>query len=214
MSPVPLEPAIEEYIEAHTTAPEPHLVALVEETRASLQSPGMLTGTVEGRFLEMLVWMAAPSMVLEVGTFSGYSALSMAPALPAGGRIVSCEVDEERADFAQRHIDATPYADRIEIRRGPALQTITGLDGAFDLVFIDADKASYVDYYEAVMPKLGARGLIVADNTLWNGAVADQSDDGETVAAIRAFNDHVRGDERVHCVMLNVRDGITLIRRR
>jgi caffeoyl-CoA O-methyltransferase len=214
MSPVPLDPALEQYIEAHTTPPEPHLAALAEETRASLQAPQMLTGTVEGRFLEMLVWVARPRLVLELGTYSGYSALAMAAALPDGGRIVSCELDGERADFAQAHIDASPYADRIEIRRGPGLETIAGLDGPFDLVFIDADKTNYVNYYEAVLPRLGERGLVVADNTLWSGAVADPSNDDETVSAIRAFNDRVRADERVHCVMLSVRDGVTLIRRR
>lgn len=214
MTPIPLDAAIEQYIEAHTTRPERHLDALAQETRTSLDAPQMLTGAVEGRFLEMLVWAAAPRLVLELGTYSGYSALSMAPALPEGGRILTCEVDEDRAAVAQRHIDATPYAERIEIRRGPALATIEDLDGPFGLVFIDADKANYVNYYEAVVPKLAERGLIVADNTLWSGAVADPSDDGESVTAIRAFNDHVRADERVHCVMLSVRDGVTLIRRR
>jgi caffeoyl-CoA O-methyltransferase len=214
MSPVALDPAVEEYIEAHSTAPEPHLAALAEETRASLESPQMLTGAVEGRFLEMLVWAVRPALVLELGTYSGYSALSMAAALPDGGRIVTCELDPERADFAQRHIDATPFADRVELRRGPALDTVAGLEGPFDLVFIDADKTNYVNYYEAVVPKLAPRGLIVADNTLWSGAVADPSRTDETVNAIRTFNDRVRADDRVHCVMLSVRDGVTLVRRR
>src|SRR3954447_18344983 len=121
MSAVPLDPEIETYIEEHTSPPEPHLTALAEETRATLPSPQMLTGTVEGRFLETLVWAMRPSMVVELGTYSGYSALAMAAALPPGGRVVTCELEEERADFAQRHIDASPYADRIEIRRGPGL---------------------------------------------------------------------------------------------
>ncbi|MDQ6751793.1 MAG: class I SAM-dependent methyltransferase [Actinomycetota bacterium] len=214
MTPIPLEPAIDRYIEEHTTRPEPHLAALAKETRASLEAPQMLTGAVEGRFLEMLVWAAAPRLVLELGTYSGYSALAMAPALPERGRIVTCELDDERADFAQRHIDASPYAQLIEIRRGPGLEAIASLEGPFDLVFIDADKQNYVNYYEAVLPKLGPRGLIVADNTLWSGAVADESDHEGAVDAIRAFNDRVYADERVRCVMLSVRDGVTLIRRR
>ena len=214
MSPLPLDPAVAEYIEAHSTPPEPHLAALAQEPRSSLESPQMLTGAVEGRFLEMLVWAAAPRLVLELGTYSGYSALSMAPALPEGGRIVTCELDDERAAFARRHIDATPFADRIEVRRGPALETIHALAGPFDVVFIDADKPNYVNYYEAVVPKLAPRGLIVADNTLWSGAVADPSRDDEAVNGIRAFNDRVRTDERVHCVVLSVRDGVTLVRRR
>jgi caffeoyl-CoA O-methyltransferase len=214
MSPGLIDDALEAYIEAHTTAPEPHLAALAEETRETLTAPQMLTGTVEGRFLEMLVWIGRPQLVLELGTYSGYSALAMAAALPPGGRIVTCELDEERADFAQRHIDATPYADRIELRRGPGLETIASLDGPFDLVFIDADKVNYVNYYEAVLPKLAERGLIVADNTLWSGNVVGDEDQSEAAVAIRAFNDHVRADERVLCVQLSVRDGITLVRRR
>jgi caffeoyl-CoA O-methyltransferase len=214
MSPILASEQLEAYIEAHTTPPEPRLAALAEETRATLTAPQMLTGTVEGRFLEALVWTARPQLVLELGTYSGYSALAMAAALPPGGRIVTCEVSDEHADFAQRHIDASPYADRIELRRGPALDTVAALDGPFDLVFVDADKQNYVNYYEAVLPKLAERGLIAADNTLWSGNVAEEEDRSDAAVALRAFNDRVRDDERVVCVMLSVRDGITLIRRR
>ncbi|HKC82487.1 MAG TPA: O-methyltransferase [bacterium] len=214
MSPILADEHLEAYIEAHTTPPEPHLAALAEETRATLNAPQMLTGTVEGRFLEALVWTARPQLVLELGTYSGYSALAMAAALPPGGRIVTCELSDEHADFAQRHIDASPHADRIELRRGPALDTVATLDGPFDLVFIDADKPNYVNYYEAVLPKLAERGLIVADNTLWSGNVAEEEDQSDATVALRAFNDRVRDDDRVVCVMLSVRDGITLIRLR
>jgi caffeoyl-CoA O-methyltransferase len=214
MSPILASERLEAYIEAHTTPPEPHLAALAEETRASLNAPQMMTGTVEGRFLEALVWTARPALVLELGTYGGYSALAMAAALPPGGRIVTCELSDEHADFAQRHIDASPYADRIELRRGPALDTVAALDGPFDLVFIDADKPNYLNYYEAVLPKLAERGLIAADNTLWSGRVAEDDDQSDAAVALRAFNDRVRADERVVCVMLSVRDGITLIHRR
>jgi caffeoyl-CoA O-methyltransferase len=214
MSPILADEQLAAYIEAHTTPPEPHLAALAEETRATLNAPQMLTGTVEGRFLEALVWTARPQLVLELGTYSGYSALAMAAALPPGGRIVTCEVSDEHADFAQRHIDASPYADRIELRRGPALDTVATLDGPFDLVFIDADKPNYVNYYDAALPKLAERGLIAADNTLWSGNVATDEDQSDAAVALRAFNDRVRDDDRVVCVMLSVRDGITLIRRR
>jgi caffeoyl-CoA O-methyltransferase len=214
MSPILASERLEAYIEAHTTPPEPHLAVLAEETRASLNAPQMMTGTVEGRFLEALVWTAQPALVLELGTYSGYSALSMAAALPSGGRIVTCELSEEHADFAQRHIDASPYAERIELRRGPALDTVAALDGPVDLVFIDADKPNYLNYYEAVLPKLAERGLIAADNTLWSGRVAEDDDQSDAAVALRAFNDRVRADERVVCVMLSVRDGITLIHRR
>src|SRR5919206_3718817 len=125
---------VDAYAEAHTTAPPGFMLRLAEETRASLPLPQMLTGTIEGRFLETLVFLAQPRLVLELGTYSGYSALAMAAALPPGGRIVTCEIAPEHAHFAQRHIDESPYADRIEIRLGPALETIASLDGPLDLV--------------------------------------------------------------------------------
>ena len=212
MSPI-VDPAVEEYVEQHTTPPAPHLAQLAAQTREQLSFPQMLTGTVEGRFLEMLVFALQPKLVVELGTYSGYSALSMAAVLPPGGRIVTCELSDEHADFAQRHIDASPYADRIEIRRGPGLETLRDLDGPYDLVFIDADKGGYADYFDAAVPKLAAGGLIAIDNTLWSGRVADPSETEETTETMRAFNDKVRDDSRVVSVMLSVRDGITLVRR-
>ncbi|MDX6720155.1 MAG: hypothetical protein QOJ63_2409 [Solirubrobacteraceae bacterium] len=214
MSPGLVADDVEAYASAHTTPPAAHLEALARETRETLSSPGMLTGDVEGRLLEFLVFLARPRLVLEIGTYSGYGALSMAGALPPDGRIVTCELSDERADVAERHIAAAGLADRVEVRRGPALQTIATLDGPFDLVFVDADKTGYLDYYEAVLPKLSDDGLIVVDNVLWSGRVArERSDeDSEDTIALRAFNDHVAADERVVSVMLTVRDGITLVR--
>jgi caffeoyl-CoA O-methyltransferase len=203
---------IERYAEEHTTPPAELLAALAEETRASLRSPQMLTGTIEGRFLEMLVWASGARRVLELGTYSGYSALSMAAALPAGGRIDTCEIDERHAEVARRYISESPFADRITVHLGPALETIERLEGDFDLVFIDADKENYVTYYEAVLPRLAERGLIAADNTLWSGRVLDDEDSSEGTRAIKAFNAHVRADPRVVSVMLTIRDGVTLIR--
>jgi caffeoyl-CoA O-methyltransferase len=207
-----LPDAIQAYAEAMTTPAAQPLRTIADETAEELGSAVMLTGPVEGRLLETLVFATAPRLVLEIGTFSGYSALSMVSALPDGGRIVTCELDDERADFAQRHIDAAGAGDRIEIRRGAALESIAALDGPFDLVFVDADKRGYVDYYEAVLPKLAPRGLIAADNTLAGGRAATGEDD-DTARAIRAFNDHVAADPRTVQVLLTVRDGITLIRR-
>src|SRR5205823_9786153 len=153
----------------HTTPPEPLLAALADETRRTLQSPQMLTGTIEGRFLELLVHASGARRVLELGTYSGYSALSMAAGLPPGGRIDTCELDEERAAVASRYIGQSPYADRIAVHLGPALETIGRLEGEFDLAFFDADKPNYVNYYEAVLPRLSEGGIIAADNTLWSG---------------------------------------------
>ena len=205
--------AIERYAEAHTTPPPPLLAELAAETEETLSSPQMLTGPIEGRFLQQLVFASGARRVLELGTYSGYSALSMAEGLPPDGRIDTCEVDERHAEVARRYIARSAYADRITVHLGPALETIARLEGAFDLVFIDADKGNYVNYYEAVLPRLSERGLIAADNTLWSGRVLDDSDDSEGTVAIRAFNEHVLADERVVSVMLTVRDGVTLIRR-
>jgi caffeoyl-CoA O-methyltransferase len=204
---------IEGYAEEHTTEPPELLRRLADETRASLRSPQMLTGTIEGRFLEFLVFALDARRVLELGTYSGYGSISMAAALPPGGHIDTCEVSEEHAAVARRYIEEAGYADRITVHLGPALETIERLEGAFDFVFIDADKENYVNYYEAVLPRLSERGLMAADNTLWSGRILDDSDDSEGTRAIRVFNEHVRNDPRAVSVMLSVRDGVTLIRR-
>jgi caffeoyl-CoA O-methyltransferase len=204
---------IERYAEEHTTPDAELLQRLAEETRATLERPQMLTGTIEGRFLELLVFATGTRRILELGTYSGYGSISMAAGLPVDGRIDTCEVDETHAKVARRFIAEAGLADRITVHLGPALETISRLEGGFDLVFIDADKENYVNYYEAVLPRLSGRGLIAADNTLWSGRVVDESEQDEATRAIRAFNDHVRGDDRVTCVMLSVRDGVTLIRR-
>ena len=205
-------PDIEAYAAAHTSPEPPHLAALADETRTGTQAPGMMTGQLEGRFLKMLVHLLQPDTVLEIGTFTGYSALSMAEALPEGGRIITCDVSEDHVAIARRHIDASPYADRIDIRVGPALDTIAALDGPFDLVFIDADKPNYGNYYDAVLPKLRARGAIAIDNVLWSGEVLDPKDDN--ARALSALNDRIVADDRVECVMVPIRDGVTLVKKR
>jgi len=201
-----LDPRIEEYVESQTSPHEELLAELSTETRRDLGSEGMLTGPVAGRFLELLVWGVQPRRALEIGTFSGHSALSIAAGLPDGGHLDTLELDPERAAVAQRYFDRSPYGSRITLHLGPALESLGKLEGDFDFVFIDADKEGYVDYYEAVLPRLSERGLIVADNTLWSGRVLD----GE--GPIVAFNDHVARDARTVQVLLSVRDGMTLIR--
>jgi predicted O-methyltransferase YrrM len=209
-----VDPDLDRYATEHSTPEAELLRDVAAATRESLDAPQMMVGPLEGRFLEMLVHLSQPARVLEIGTFSGYSALAMASALPPGGRIVTCEVDPRAAEMARRHFQASPWADRIELREGPALATIAELDGPFDLVFIDADKVEYRDYYEAVLPLLSDRGLIAVDNVLWSGRVLDSDDDRDDTRAIAAFNDHVASDSRVVAVMLTIRDGVTLIRRR
>src|SRR4051795_10949641 len=172
----------------------------------------MMTGPVEGRFLQFLVFALQPRLVLEIGTFTGYSSISMASALPAGGRLRACDVNEKAHATARRHAEAAGVVDRIDYRLGPALDTIAALDGPFDLVFIDADKPNYANYYEAVLPLLADDGLLIADNVLWSGRVVEEDGD-ESTQAIKAFNEHVRNDDRVTSVMLTVRDGMTLIQK-
>jgi caffeoyl-CoA O-methyltransferase len=202
-----IDPRIEEYVERFTTPHDPLLAELSAETARELGMPQMLTGPVAGRFLEVLVWISQPKRVVEIGTFSGHSALSMAVGLPEGGRIDACEIDPERAAFAQRYFDRSPHGSKITLHIGPALETLERLEGTFDFVFIDADKEGYVDYYEAVLPRLAERGLIVADNTLAGGRVVDET------PPIAAFNEHVAADPRSVQMVMSVRDGMTLIRR-
>ncbi len=209
-----VRPGIEEYARASTT-PEPDLLQQVAvETEALGERARMLTGRLEGRLLKLLVGLKQPRLVLEIGCFTGYSALSMAEALPADGRLITCEISEEHAGIARRNFARSPHGDRIELRLGPALDTIAALDGPFDFVFIDADKSNYPAYYEAVLPKLAEDGLIAFDNVLWSGRVLDETDDDDDTAAIRALNASLVRDERIECVMLTVRDGLTLVRRR
>jgi caffeoyl-CoA O-methyltransferase len=202
-----VNPDIERYAEEHVTPASALLEELARETRATLECPQMLTGPVEGRLLEFLVWALRARRVLEIGTYSGYSALSMAGGLPEDGHIDTCELDEHRAEVARRYIERAGLAGRITVHVGPAAETIGRLDGPWDFVFIDADKQGYLDYYEAVLPKLAEHGLIAADNTLRGGRVLEGDDE------VVPFNEHVRNDPRVVSVLLTVRDGVTLIRR-
>jgi caffeoyl-CoA O-methyltransferase len=211
MSPV-VDEAIEAYALAHTTPADPLLAELAEETRATMASPQMLTGPVEGRFLELLVHASGARRILEIGTFTGFSALSMAAALPEDGRIDTLDVEPRHAEVAQRYFDRSPHGAKIRLHLGPALETLGTLEGEFDLVFVDADKDNYDAYYEAVLPRLSARGLIAIDNTLWSGRVLAPEDD--TTRLIAALNDKLAADERVVAVQLTVRDGVTLVRRR
>jgi caffeoyl-CoA O-methyltransferase len=204
------DPKVDTYAEAHTTPGGELFERLAAETREKTTAPEMMVGEVEGRFLEFLVRLMRARRVLELGTFTGYSSLSMARGLPDGGRVISCDVDPETTAIARRYAKEAGLADRIEYRIGPALETVAQLEGPFDLVFIDADKPNYRNYYEAVLPKLSADGLIVADNALRDGQVLEDDVD----EPMKEFNDHVRNDPRVECVLLTVRDGMLLVTKR
>ena len=209
-----VDPPVEEYAEAHSSPDGELFERLAAETREKTATPQMMVGLLEGRFLGTLVRSLRARRVLELGTFTGYSSISMALALPTGGRVITCDVNEETTAIARRYADEAGVADRIDFRLGPALETIAGLDGPFELVFIDADKENYVNYYDATLPLLADGGLMVVDNTLWSGRVADPNEDDEKTRAVRALNDRVVADQRVENVLLTVRDGMNLVWRR
>ena len=214
--PEPLTPAAVEAYAAASSTPDPSpLAELDRETRATFPAGvSMLTGHPVGRFLATLSAMIRPRLVVEVGTFTGYSALSLAEGLAPGGRVITLDISEAHAAFARKHFDASPFASQIEIRLGPALDSLAAIDGPIDLAFIDADKANYLAYYEAILPKLAPHGLIIADNVLWYGRIFDPADQTADTIAIREFNQRVAADERVEAVLLTIRDGLTLVRRR
>jgi len=199
---------VEAYAERYTSAGWEGFGRLAEETRATQSAPQMMVGDVEGTFLSFLVTMTGAKRIVEVGTFTGWSSIAMAQVLPPGGSIVTCDINEETSAIARRYAEEAGVADRIEYRLGPAVETLATLDGPFDLAFIDADKPGYVDYYEAVLPKLAPGGVIAADNTLFG-----LGSEGENAAAIARFNEHVINDDRVESVLLPFREGVTLIRR-
>jgi caffeoyl-CoA O-methyltransferase len=195
------------------TRPEPQLLqSLAERTEREMDDPQMLTGRVEGRLLKLIVQMCQPKFILEVGTFTGYSALSMAEGLDDDARIVTCEIDPVAQKVAQRAFDASPIGHRIEIRMGPALDTIRGLHEEIDLSFIDGDKERYPVYYEEIVQRTRPGGMLIFDNMLWSGKVVDPQD--EITRAIAALNRTISRDERVENVLLTVRDGIQLVRKR
>jgi caffeoyl-CoA O-methyltransferase len=204
---------VERYAHEHSTPDPEFFRRLEEETRATTTAPQMMVGPLEGQFLGWLVRLSGARSILEIGTFTGYSSISMALVLPDGGRIVSLDVNEETTAVARRYAEEAGVLDRIDYRVSPAVEELERVDGPFDLVFIDADKPNYRNYYEAVLPNLSARGFIVADNVLWSGRVVEEDGD-ENTRAIKAFNDHVASDARVECLTLTVRDGMTLIRPR
>jgi len=189
--------------------PEPDLYArLREETYRTMDRPQMQVGLLEGRFLQMLVRLTNARNILELGMFTGYSTLMMAEALPDDGRIITCEVNPKAEAMAKKYFAESPHEQKITVRMGPALDTIKTVSGPLDLVFIDADKPNYSNYYQACFPLVRPGGLIIGDNALWNGKVLDPQDDD--TRAIVAFNQLVQSDPRVANVCLTVRDGMML----
>jgi caffeoyl-CoA O-methyltransferase len=210
-----LGPEIHDYLVAHGTPADPVLRDLAEET-ARLGSIAMMQIAPEqGAFMTLLARAIGARRVVEVGTFTGYSALCIARGLPEEGRLLACDVSEEWTKIATRYWERAGVAGRIELRLGPAIETLRSLpmEPRFDMGFIDADKPSYPAYYEEILVRLRAGGLILVDNVLWFGRVVDPAADDPQTLAIRAFNDQVAADPRVDCVMLPVSDGLTLLRK-
>ena len=205
---------IEAYAQAHSAPESAICQALREETERRMESPQMIVGPLEGAFLKMMAQLVQATSVLEVGMFTGYSALCFAEALPANGTVLTCEIDEKSAALARKYLARSAVGRKIEIRMGPALDTMRDLKGPFDLIFIDADKINYVNYYLRAIELLSPQGVILIDNVLWNGDVLNHPAPDEQTAAIQELNRTVATDPRVTAVLVTVRDGVLVIRAR
>ena len=205
---------LDDYIAAHSSPEGDYLYRLFRATHVEILAPQMASGHIQGRLLKFIVKMIRPKRILEIGTFTGYSALCMAEGLDEGSKIMTFEVEDELEDFTRRWIEGSEHASKVEFIIGDALEIVPGMGERFDMVFMDGNKREYIKYYELAMEYLNDGGWILADNTLWDGhVIAQESQDAQT-NGVRAFNDLVRNDERVEVVMLPLRDGLTIIRKK
>jgi caffeoyl-CoA O-methyltransferase len=209
---IPSVEKIDEYAERHTRALSDLHARVWKETYEKQKSPKMMVGPLEGAFLRLLVRITAAKRVLEIGMFTGYSALAWAEALPEDGRLITCDVNPETTEMARRYFASSPHGRKIEVKLGPALETLKTLNGPFDICFIDADKTGYGLYYDACVGLTRSGGLIVLDNMMQSGRVLNPVDPGPR--AIAALNERIQKDERVENVLLPIRDGIMLAYRR
>jgi caffeoyl-CoA O-methyltransferase len=211
-----LSPEIQQYLVAHGTPPDPIQRALIEETKALGGISMMQISPEQGAFMTLFTRVVGARNVVEVGTFTGYSALCIARGLPADGRLLCCDVSEEWTSVGRRHWEQAGVADRIELKIAPAVETLRALpaEETIDLAFVDADKPNYGAYYDELLPRLRPNGVILVDNVLWGGNVIEDDPEDENRVAIRAFNDRVVADDRVDAVMLPLGDGLTLLRKR
>ena len=204
---------INEYIEQHSSAESDVLKQITRSTHLEVINPRMLSGHVQGRVLSMLSQMIQPKRILELGTFTGYSALCLAEGLTEDGELVTLEHNDEMEDAIRRNLGLSPLGEKVKLVIGDAKESLQRLKGEFDLVFIDADKKEYCDYLDLVLPLMRKGGWILADNTLWDGHIVDPAyDKDRQTVALRAFNDRVAQDERLEKVILPLRDGLTIIR--
>ena len=205
---------LEEYISNHSTPENNILASITRDTHLHVLNPHMLSGHVQGRVLSMISWMLRPKRILELGTFTGYSALCLAEGLAEGGKLVTIEHNDELEDTIRRNFANSPLSNRIDLRIGDCKLEIGNLEGPFDLVFMDADKREYCAYLDLVYPLVPIGGFILADNTLWDGHIIDPAyDKDKQTLGLRAFNDRLAADERFEQVILPLRDGLTIIRK-
>lgn len=205
-------PEIEAYAEEHSAAESEVCRALREETYRTMEIPHMVVGPLEGAFLKMMAQLVSARRVLEIGMFTGYSALCFAEAMPANGRVITCEIDLESATVARKYFGKSPHGGKIEIRMGPALDTLRDLTCPFDLIFIDADKLNYMNYYRRAVELVAASGVILIDNVLWSGDVLLQPPPDRSTAVIQELNRLVASDPRVTAVLVTIRDGVLVVR--
>jgi len=204
---------IDEYIEQHSGEESIILQQINRTTHLEVLNPRMLSGHVEGRFLSMISQMIRPKRILELGTFTGYSALCLAEGLAEDGRLVTIEQNDELEDIIRHNLSLSPLGEKIDVRIGDCKEIIPTLEEQFDLVFIDADKREYCEYLDLILPHLSEKGWIVADNTLWDGHVVDAAyDKDKQTLGLRAFNDKVQADKRLEKVILPIRDGVSIIK--
>ncbi|MGH7164478.1 MAG: O-methyltransferase [Nitrospiraceae bacterium] len=207
-------PEIEAYAEAHSAAESEVCRALREETYRTMELPQMVVGPLEGALLNMMAHLVGARRVLEIGMFTGYSALCFAEALPEDGRVITCEIDPKSAALARKYFAKSLHGRKIEIKLGPALETLQALTGPFDLIFIDADKVNYLHYYRRALERVAPQGVILIDNVLWSGDVLLQPAPDASTAVIQELNRTVAADPRVTAVLLTVRDGVLVVRPR
>ena len=205
---------LDDYIAAHSSPEGDYLYRLFRATHVEILAPQMASGHIQGRLLKFIVKMIRPKRILEIGTFTGYSALCMAEGLDEGSKIITFEVEDELEDFTRRWIEGSEHASKVEFIIGDALEIVPRMGERFDMVFMDGNKREYIKYYELAMEYLNDGGWILADNTLWDGHVIELERQDAQTNGVRAFNDLVRNDERVEVVMLPLRDGLTIIRKK
>jgi caffeoyl-CoA O-methyltransferase len=211
---ITVTPELQAYLEAQAPTPDDVVRDLVAETAELGSLANMQISLDQGAFLALLARLVGARRTIEVGTFTGFSALCVARALPEDGRVLACDVSEEWTSIGRRYWERAGVAHKIDLRLAPALDTLRGLprEAAYDFAFIDADKTGYMAYWEEIVPRTRPGGLVVVDNVVWSGRVVDPAADDEDTKAIRAFNEHVRADERVDSLVVPVADGLTLAR--